>query len=701
MHIQTVSDLFANKKKSIKYLSLDIFDTVLVRTYSKPTELFYDVWGELNSIGAFKKRIDKFFFHDIRIKAEKASRKDFAKKNSEVNLRQIYEKLCDSYKNLFKDFVDIDLLIKQEEKIEKKALKLNKPFLEKLKISIDYDYLIFVSDMYLDHEFIEKILKESGVKNILGDYKALYVSNKYREGKGTGLFKTVINDLGVEPNQIIHIGDNIHADYYSSIKNGINAFYYDISIPYFDRVLRNERKICDEFRSFNPQLFKTIDFGLTAVRKRAYVKNEDLNVNHFNYGATVLGPLLATYIDWVVNEVVKNGASKIFSFTRESHLFNQLLKDKCKIKNIDLEILEIKVSRSFLKSINIDFSSHQSLINHFRRRNNPSVFQILNDFGLSKEDSKILGVFDLNLDEILSNQDFNDCLQKFLKSEKLLDKAKLHISKQKEFYLDYLEKIGFTDDNVYITDLGFGGTIQKLLQEFIDSNRKKTNTYIHGLYFITVKRINELNYQKNSFKGFLCDKGNPVYLRNVFMRTPEIMEQSCMPDYGSFKGFDDAGVFQLFDQGISQKQCLEIKKIQKGIIHFNNLWNEMDLQKEYTFFEFNYLLGYLRSILIRSLRNPLVEDVHLFSGWFHDNNDGSNICDPFLGKKDIINKAKRMSLRKIKSISWHECFWPNGLYVFTHNKTIGYKLISVNTVKKLIYKIKHYVKGKKYRIKLL
>ncbi|WP_170839170.1 HAD-IA family hydrolase, partial [Escherichia coli] len=81
--------------------------------------------------------------------------------------------------------------------------------------------IIFISDMYLGKSFLAKILHKNGYE----EYDNLYVSSEHRVKKHSGeLFDYVINDLGIEPQTILHIGDNVEADVKKAKSRNIKPF---------------------------------------------------------------------------------------------------------------------------------------------------------------------------------------------------------------------------------------------------------------------------------------------------------------------------------------------------------------------------------------------------------------------------------------------------------------------------------------------
>lgn len=191
-------------------ISFDIFDTLLIRPYVKPTDLFLHI-EKLYKIKGFYKN---------RIMAEKLARGKYID-YEDITLNQIYEEIDDKYK-LFKE-IEIEL--------EERILTTHK---ENKEI---YDYalrigkkIIIVSDMYLPKNAIEKIL----IKNNYTNYYKLYLSSDLMLTKdSSNLYKYIINDLNVKPSTIIHLGDNYHSDFENARLYGIDTFFIEKIIDIF------------------------------------------------------------------------------------------------------------------------------------------------------------------------------------------------------------------------------------------------------------------------------------------------------------------------------------------------------------------------------------------------------------------------------------------------------------------------------------
>lgn len=186
-----------------KIISFDIFDTLLLRPYVRPVDLFLHIESYYN--------LENFAI--ARIQAEEDARKCLNK--NEITLNDIYEFIGDRYKHLKQCEIEWETKILQVnpeiKEIYDYALKQNKK-------------IIIVSDMYLDYSTLDYILKKNNYTN----YEKLYISSEYDATKNNGeLYKKVLLDYSkYKPSDILHIGDKKKSDYKKAKKFNIDAILY-------------------------------------------------------------------------------------------------------------------------------------------------------------------------------------------------------------------------------------------------------------------------------------------------------------------------------------------------------------------------------------------------------------------------------------------------------------------------------------------
>ena len=153
-------------------ISFDIFDTLLLRPYVKPTDLFFHLERLENVDG----------FHNARIEAERQARKTHSDLE-DITIDEIYDEIADKYKPLKQKEMDL----------ERQVLQPNPEMKEVFGYAKEQNKrIIIVSDMYLSSDFLKSVLEEKG---FIG-FEKLYVSSKYGKLKYSGnLFKEVLNNL--------------------------------------------------------------------------------------------------------------------------------------------------------------------------------------------------------------------------------------------------------------------------------------------------------------------------------------------------------------------------------------------------------------------------------------------------------------------------------------------------------------------------
>jgi hypothetical protein len=209
--------------------SFDIFDTLLARTVKEPTDIFKIIENKLGYSN----------FKNIRIQAQSQS------DNTIDNIYDQFKLITNESDN------NINILKNYEIQTE---LENTIPIISNiLKIKNDD---IYVSDMYLDHNNIIKLLK---YHNINTDNNKLYVSSN---GKYSG---KIWDKLVKEYNINTHTGDNMYSDIIMANKFGINTNYTQIYkfSALEDLLIEGNFELCTLFRRFrlcNPYDESSIEY---------------------------------------------------------------------------------------------------------------------------------------------------------------------------------------------------------------------------------------------------------------------------------------------------------------------------------------------------------------------------------------------------------------------------------------------------------
>lgn len=159
-----------------RLLSLDIFDTLLFRACSLPTDVYILAAEEAVKTGVLRSSIRPREFRDIRIKAELQARDRFV--GGEVTLEQIYAEIPASV-------CDGSRLLQIELETEQEVCYLN-PNIASLLYGCKENQIqvALVSDMYLSSQQLSAILQGAGLD--LARIDALLISNEQHYCKTSG-----------------------------------------------------------------------------------------------------------------------------------------------------------------------------------------------------------------------------------------------------------------------------------------------------------------------------------------------------------------------------------------------------------------------------------------------------------------------------------------------------------------------------------
>ena len=302
-------------------ISFDIFDTLIKREYLSPKDVFEHL-GKIARDASFVKR---------RIKAEKQARR--ISKFQDITIDEIYKQLpieYQKYKETEKQLEINNTFANEEIKsIYDKALKLNKK-------------IIAVSDMYLDKKTILTLLKKAGYLH----FDKIYISGEYGKTKWTGdLFDIVIKDLKIDPQKILHIGDNYKSDYKIACKKGIDAFYYQ------EKTFLKDKKFT-KFSLSSKELEKSVLFSLC---NRYYKETDD----YFKkFGFTYGGPLCLSFINWFYPILKEQKFSDVLFISRDGWILKKVFD--ILYPNSEIKPHYIYASREICK--NVDFQEYKKYL---------------------------------------------------------------------------------------------------------------------------------------------------------------------------------------------------------------------------------------------------------------------------------------------------------------------------------------------------
>ena len=589
------------------YVSFDVFDTLIKRSVAKPTDLFQIVERQYR----LKNPDFQLDFCQKRIEAEKRITEAT---EEPVDLSAIYSELRRDLGN------HTDTLMKMEIQAEIDGCHPNPKYIELFQRCIrNGKTIVLISDMYLTSDTIIIMLEKCGVKG----YKQLYISCEMglRKRDGT-LYKRVLEDLDIHPNQIIHFGDNVISDVIRPMSMGIHAV----------KVGNDQRELCDTPSVLTGEDefdYRTI---MACIRNSSYGEDE-----YAAYGCKIFGPLLYGFVCWLKEQLVADGIHNVYFMSRDGYMMKKAF-DELKVEGITTHYMYCS-RRSFVVPTLWRDTSFQRVTSSFSHLKVMTMRRFLLRIGLDPERYKEeIRHFDLDLDHIYTGGSFYsvDKVIKFYNT--IRGDVEANSKKEYEAFKVYIDSLDLCD-RIAVVDIGYHGTMQKVMTELFKSENRDID--IRGYYVGVAQDVKYAAKKALKMKGYIfdCDVGNEYY--QEIQKFISLFEAQFLAPHGSVKKFvlDDNKPVPEFeeyeyksDSGKIVDETAIIADYQEGAIKFIHCMK--------TAYNENVLRNDPRVVLLNFTQianNPTYKETKLFGDLRFDNYEISYFARPKSLLKYIFN----------------------------------------------------------------
>lgn len=320
-------------------ISFDIFDTLLLRPFSEPTDLFHFLGPELGFLDIKR----------IRIEQEAVTRKICWQRNGhyEVTLKDIWNQIEREAG------IPAERGMRIEQSLEWKFCYANPFMLEVFRrLQEKGKVILAVSDMYLPSKFLKELLEKNGYTNI----DKVYVSCEWGCNKGNGgLFEQVRLDLlkeetlegdkhkadklkedeqkekiqkgdkrkenkqkgdklnGNKPADVklIHVGDNEYSDVKMAVESGFASLYYP-----------NVNKRSKELRPFD--MSPVIGGAYRGIIDNHLYSGLRSYSMEYEYGFIYGGLFVVGYCNFIHNHCQAHRVDRILFLSRDGDILKQV-----------------------------------------------------------------------------------------------------------------------------------------------------------------------------------------------------------------------------------------------------------------------------------------------------------------------------------------------------------------------------------------
>jgi FMN phosphatase YigB (HAD superfamily) len=313
-----------------RLISCDIFDTLLHRAVAAPRDLFVFVGVAAQARALLPSLLDAHGFAELRVRMERAARQRARalRGSGEVNREQIWAE-APVWLPHRSELMALELQVEYD-------LSFPNPYTRSFLLAAHAQGvpICLTSDTYFARDFIGRLLAKAG----LGDATAitLLLSNEQGQSKAEGgLFDRLLERFApiAPPQAILHIGDHLTSDGWQPRARGIQA-----------RVLIGGAEASARAEQAAVLGIERLDGDVArALRGLGDLSGDGLRGDEaalYAIGATVLGPALAFFALWVVEQAAREELELLCPVMREATVFAPLLRAAAEVLGHELRTHE-------------------------------------------------------------------------------------------------------------------------------------------------------------------------------------------------------------------------------------------------------------------------------------------------------------------------------------------------------------------------
>lgn len=637
-----------------KIISFDIWDTIIKRK-CHPEEIKlhtanYIMLKYENELKEKYKDIYEILKLRDEIEANICQENKKAGNDDECRIIDVFKKL---QQEIFKEKIEdiSEELLREEIEQEKRAIYINPeilPIFEKYK-----DLKMYcISDFYMSADNLKELLDHLQIPVKI---EKIYSSADFLLNKRTGdLYKKAEEEIGVKPEDHIHVGDNQYSDIDMAKSLGIETI----------------KTTKTEF-NFVPEKGRKFEFDLSCVKKEENSKENKL----FNSGVD-LAPLLYFFGYSIVEYAIKNNIDTVYYQTREGETFikiHELIQknNPFGVKLPKCDIMEVSRMATFSASLK-EFSIKEllRLWSQYRVQSMKALFKTLAiDIAPYKE---FMGRYDINPEENIVDPWFDLRVQRLCADKEFTSKIQVELDRKRSELLEYFKnKKGIIDDDkpMFIVDIGWRGTIQDNLAH-IFKNKKI------GGYYLTLYDFYNLQ-PENTYKiSYLDDKN---IRNNEIASIITLLEWIYNPGTGSVIEYKQGEAIRKAKTEETDIVKKYIMPLQKGMMAGAEIINEY---MKYHPYEAKETKPYVYDLIRKIKTNPSKELVEAYYSMVFNDTFGTA---EYVEKDDKLSGMDKINVIKCRNILRNET-WKEAFIVYNDIEYMNVLTSAKGTIRKLLGK---------------
>ena len=504
---ENIKQMIANSK--FKVISFDIFDTLVIRPLYEPDDIFVLMSKQAAKMIGISNSSQ---FCMMRKNAENLARQAADKGREDITLTEIYDKFGEIYgvsNTVCKGLYDLEITY------EKRYCYRRESGVELLEMAKAIGKrVVLTSDMYLELDVVKNILNGLSITG----YDAIYLSSDVGYLKSTGnLYRYMYRHENVDPNKIIHIGDNWQIDIERARFVGLEALFFAKAKEIAFNKIANipvgnfMAAFSENNSSWERTSLATKDFPIRSLLAMvankffdrpnySFQSKSDYNGDMYLIGYYCVGFFLLGLSKWLQKRCLEKGINNLKFLARDGFMpkmaFDKLSNKDVRYSGISTDYFYAsrKSLMPFAMDSELDFYSIPTYIN-LTAHTPSSILRLLGHaipaIDDIKEKYKAHGI---DIDKKFANyEEFCKFINAFLK-----------VSYNKEYYqahktvIESYFKKSF-EGNTAVFDLGYSGKLPLIINKLCG---KRVDTFFVHRAAGATKLANDNNFVIENFLDF-------------------------------------------------------------------------------------------------------------------------------------------------------------------------------------------------------
>lgn len=433
-------------------------------------------------------------------------------------IKEIYTRLINSNYLADTNFSKFEKIFEQSDYIAETSVQFkNDKLVNALSSLKKKGYRIYlVTDFFFSKALMKKILGFHGILPLFDD---VFVSCEMAKSKeGSTIYPAILEEIKVEPEAVIMIGDNKKSDVINAAKFKIKSIHTKHRSHHF----RNKKNLLgNDVKSFQ----KACSQIERSCRKSDQPFSE--YIIHFYF-----------FVERLYKKAKRDDAKNLFFLAREGLYLKALFDFYQELNQFDdthkIQTHYLKASRQSAQQIALKPLDDENFEGFKSSHRQMSVDQLLQWFSFSQE-VKTTILSDLSIDPLQVHENIfkSDVMKKLRNNSTFRESYDANRILQQKAFNAYIEsfKAPIQQEGIFLVDVGWGGTMQECIYNYFDKEIPVTG------YYIGLKEIYniEANTKRFGLNFSLYPSHGSSY--DILKANGQLYEQLLGAPHGSTLGY--------------------------------------------------------------------------------------------------------------------------------------------------------------------